>query len=246
MNEAEWLAAASAVPLLTFLEREAVTLVDRVPHERRELVRLHLLGLTEGRKKRLLACAFARQVWPLLEDERSRHALVVAELFADGLADEGQLNAAVEDATQARDAVRVERLSGNRAGDRTARSAAIAAMMAVRFDIWQAAEESALAATRSSLCPTLADAQREQADLVRDIMGNPFRPPAIDQFWLTPAVVAVARAIYQEASFAQLPVLADALLDAGCSDVDILNHLRGPGPHALGCWALDLLWRVGR
>ena len=39
----------------------------------------------------------------------------------------------------------------------------------------------------------------------------------------------------------RLPILADALEDAGCGDVDILAHLRGPGPHVRGCWAVDPL-----
>jgi hypothetical protein len=59
--------------------------------------------------------------------------------------------------------------------------------------------------------------------------------------WLTPAVTALARAIYDDRDWAALPVLADALEDADCADAALLGHLRSPGLHARGCWALDLL-----
>ena len=59
--------------------------------------------------------------------------------------------------------------------------------------------------------------------------------------WRTPAVLDQARAIYDVQAFDQLPVLADALKEAGCDDADILSHCRGPGPHACGCWVVDLV-----
>jgi hypothetical protein len=64
---------------------------------------------------------------------------------------------------------------------------------------------------------------------------------AIDPAWLTSAVLALARRVGQSGDFAALPVLADALEEAGCADAGILSHCRGPGPHARGCWALDRL-----
>ena len=86
---------------------------------------------------------------------------------------------------------------------------------------------------------------RAQADLLRDLFGqDPSRTPAIDPRWLTwnhGTVPAVARRIYDDRAFPDLPILADALEDAGCTDPDILGHLRGPGPHARGCHVLDAL-----
>ncbi|MBP3954249.1 hypothetical protein J8F10_02935 [Gemmata sp. G18] len=76
---------------------------------------------------------------------------------------------------------------------------------------------------------------------VRDIFGNPFCPVAVDPSWLTSDVIALATGIYVERAFDRLPILADALQDAGCDNDDILNHLRGDGPHVKGCWALDLV-----
>jgi hypothetical protein len=80
-----------------------------------------------------------------------------------------------------------------------------------------------------------------QADLVRDIFGNPFRPVTLDPRWLTSNVVGLARGIYEDGAFERMPLLADALLDAGCEDADILGHCRGGGPHARGCWVVDLV-----
>jgi hypothetical protein len=80
-----------------------------------------------------------------------------------------------------------------------------------------------------------------QADLVRDIFGNPFRPVTLDPAWRTSNVTALAQAIYDDRAFDRLPILADALEDAGCDNADILNHCRQPGEHVRGCWVVDLV-----
>ena len=82
---------------------------------------------------------------------------------------------------------------------------------------------------------------KNQTPLLRDIFGNPFRPVVADPAWLTPTVVAIASAIYEERAFARLPILADALEEAGCTDADLLLHCRTPGEHVRGCWAVDLV-----
>src|SRR5262249_26485553 len=79
------------------------------------------------------------------------------------------------------------------------------------------------------------------AALLRAIFGNPFRPVSADPGWLTSTVVALARSIYEDRAFDRLPILADALQDAGCEHPDVLDHYRGSGPHARGCWVVDLL-----
>jgi hypothetical protein len=63
--------------------------------------------------------------------------------------------------------------------------------------------------------------------------------------WHGGTIPKLAQAIYDERAFDRLPVLADALEEAGCTDADLLGHLRGPGPHVRGCWALDLLLGKG-
>jgi hypothetical protein len=80
------------------------------------------------------------------------------------------------------------------------------------------------------------------ADLLREIAGgDPFHPMTADPAWPTPTVKQLAEAIYGERAFDRLPILADALEDAGCDNADILNHCRQPGEHARGCWVVDLL-----
>ncbi len=115
----------------------------------------------------------------------------------------------------------------------------------------RAAEKAALAAARAAAdtpwpatgelhrgCP---DERASQADLVRDIFGNPFRSVGIELEWLTDTVLALARGIYADRAFDRMPILADALQDAGCDDEDILGHCREPREHARGCWVVDLL-----
>jgi hypothetical protein len=80
-----------------------------------------------------------------------------------------------------------------------------------------------------------------QSALVRDIFGNPFRPVAFNPRWRTADVLGLARGIYEERAFDRLPLLADALMDAGCDPDDILTHCRSEGPHVRGCWVVDLV-----
>jgi hypothetical protein len=82
---------------------------------------------------------------------------------------------------------------------------------------------------------------RRQAESLRDIFGNPFRLATLDRSWLTSTVTSLAQAIYDDRAFDRLPILADALEDAGCTDQDILAHCRGGGEHVRGCWVVDLL-----
>ncbi|QDU22206.1 hypothetical protein [Urbifossiella limnaea] len=87
----------------------------------------------------------------------------------------------------------------------------------------------------------LREEREATRDLVRDIFGNPFRPVPFDPSWRTEAVVGLARGMYESRDFGPIPVLADALEDAGCADADVLGHCRGPGPHVRGCWVVDLV-----
>jgi hypothetical protein len=84
-----------------------------------------------------------------------------------------------------------------------------------------------------------------QVEALRDVVGNPFHAtPAVQAGWLTwndGAVQKMAHTIYDDRRFTNLPMLADALEDAGCTDARILAHLRVPGEHVRGCWVLDLL-----
>jgi len=80
------------------------------------------------------------------------------------------------------------------------------------------------------------------ANIIRDIYGNPFRPVSFDAAWRTSTVVALAQQMYESRDFSAMPILADALQDAGCENDDILNHCRDAnGIHVRGCWVVDLV-----
>ena len=78
-------------------------------------------------------------------------------------------------------------------------------------------------------------------DIIRDIFGNPFRPIVFSPEWRTETALALTRQMHDSRNFAAMPILADALQDAGCDRDDILNHCRGLGPHVRGCWVVELI-----
>jgi hypothetical protein len=82
------------------------------------------------------------------------------------------------------------------------------------------------------------------AEVIREVFGNPFRPVLLEPAWVRwkqGTVRKLAQMIYEARVFHHLPVLADALEEAGCTQGDILAHCRRPGDHVLGCWVLDRL-----
>ena len=80
-----------------------------------------------------------------------------------------------------------------------------------------------------------------QVKMVHCIFGNPFRPVTFDPDWRTTTAIQLAQQMYDSRDFSAMPILADALQDAGCDHADILDHCRGPGPHVRGCWVVDLV-----
>jgi hypothetical protein len=107
---------------------------------------------------------------------------------------------------------------------------------------WDAAYEGTLRALEKLPTSGKKDQYTKfQLTAVHEIFGNPFRPVVFDPRWRTPTVLSIAQAVYEDRTFHVLPILADALQDASCDDVAVLEHCRGPGPHFRGCWALDLV-----
>jgi hypothetical protein len=114
------------------------------------------------------------------------------------------------------------------------------------------APSSKSAASRAAACCCGARAGLPSgecgADLLREVLGNPFRPITRHPFWVTPDVSLLAITAYDQRALplgtldlARLAILADALEEAGCADEALLSHLRSPGLHVRGCWALDLI-----
>ena len=157
----------------------------------------------------------------LLTDPRSWRAVEVAERFADGLVNEDQLRAAFDAA---------EEISpfGNEGA--AGRVTAPPDRFAVDYVLGHAGAAAKNRAERKAQC-----------DLVRDIFGNPFRPVAFSPAWRTDTTLALARQVYEPRDFGAMPILADALQDAGCDNADILNHCRAEGVHVRGCWVVDLV-----
>jgi hypothetical protein len=101
------------------------------------------------------------------------------------------------------------------------------------YEVYLQSEEKRAAARQTE--------QGAQTTVLRCVFGNPYQKPALSSHWLTPTVVALASGIYADYAFERLPILADAVEDAGCYSAELLRHLRDGGPHVRGCWALDLL-----
>jgi hypothetical protein len=182
------------------------------------------------RRARLFACACCRRIEPLLCDAKLTNAVEVAERYADGTATAAELEAARETAKESPWG------AAARAATRTAwvdpwEAAAQAAMHAVAAVEW-AAEGDWRAAS--------AALRLEQCALLHDLFDDVFHPPSpLYPGWLPAETLEEAWLIYQKRRFEDLPRLAQQLAAVGCDRAPLLEHLRGPGPHARGCWALD-------
>ena len=104
--------------------------------------------------------------------------------------------------------------------------------------VYEAAPESQRYAARDA-------EERMQTAFLRCVFGNPFHPVAFDPAWRSEAAVTLAAGIYAEHAFDRMPILADALEEAGCDHLDILTHCRGLCPHVRGCWVVDLVFGKG-
>jgi hypothetical protein len=199
------------------------------------------------RKLRLFAVACLRRVWHFFNfnGDRIRQAIVFGERMADetiGRSEWLRVHKLADDAL-----LEAREMSWAAQGDLNRQTAnvdrlkwlEIAAIdsQLILQDAWEAARSAPSLEPRDASC----DEQQDQIILLRDIFGNPFRPVAFNPSWRTTDAVGVARAMYDARDFATMPILADALEDAGCDSADVLAHCRGDGPHVRGCWVVDLV-----
>ena len=185
-----------------------------------------LRGGVSDRKLRLFACACCRRLESAMTDARTRHALDMIERYTAGNGTRLEVEAAIDAAALAE-----VRASGS------ARLAARAVTAA-----WATPEHARSAAALATL--RAHHESKDQAELLREIVGNPFRAPTVDPSWLAwndGCIPQIARQIYDGGCFDNLPILADALEDAGCTTPVLLNHLRRRRGHMRGCWALDAI-----
>jgi len=213
MTEAEWNSCREPEKMLTFLRGS---------------------GRASDRKLRLFAVAVCRRIWPLLTDERSRRVIVTLERHVEGTASDQELreaDSAAEDAAWDLDGW---------GGHRVAVSVCAAAWAAAAAN-WEGRQHDCAHKAAQAVACGFAEAdydpvaEREeritQAILLRDIFGPlRFREVAANPAWLAPIVVTLAQAAYEHRT-----------LPAGHLDSGRLAHLRSPGPHVRGCFALDLL-----
>jgi hypothetical protein len=227
MTEQEWLTCASPETMLEFLAPPGVIIYhpSYPPRFSHQSMPGFPSGYPSERKFRLFAVACCRRIWHLITDKRCQEAVGVAERYADGLATVSQLAAAKLSAWEPITASLAD--EGN-----------LAALHAAWNATWPSAFGAAYGADyyASNYIP-----KAEESDLLRHVVGNPFRSLTLQSKLLTPTAKQLADSIYNDRDFSRIPILADALSDAGCNNADILNHLRQPGVHVRGCWCLDLI-----
>jgi hypothetical protein len=247
MSENEWLASSDAEAMLYMCHGGRV---------KSDLDRCRL-----ARKLRLFAAACCRQIWHWLPDSRSQYAVEVAERFADGLATAEELKASADSARLRVDEVVTIR-DGEQWLDSDIGQAAEAAVSVTHIAASFAASGTLLNARDALLVEgthvnldwehldpqRLAAAERPYVHLLREIFGNPFRPVEIDRSRLTLEITGLVLASYKNRSLrsgeldpVRLSILAEALEEAGGFPSAILDHLRSPGSHVRGCWAIDSL-----
>jgi len=187
-------------------------------------------GKVSPRKLRLFAAACCRRIWPLLKDRRCRRAVEVSERLADGRASEEEWEQASDLMVLATQDVRNE-------ADKGPVSAAF-------FSITARGPTEITDLLRVPAAASRGAGERAaQSCLLRDIF-NPFYSQTAVSIWLHGNgnnVPELARTIYLERRFSDLPFLADALEEAGCTDAALFDHCRQPGEHVRGCWVVDLL-----
>jgi hypothetical protein len=212
MNESEWMASA-----------ECDRMLDYIPYR------------ISQRKWRLIAVGFCRRIWGLLVDERSRQAVDASERWADGLIQLNQMN-------RIWNAAEPTLFHPIGDGPQEAPSAAHAAASPSKSATFRAAMRARTAVQVAGGSAPVEE--RHQCDLIRDIVGNPFHRIALDRQWVSwnhGTLPAIARHIYEGRAYYDLPILADALEDAGFANTSILDHCRLPVEHVRGCWVVDLL-----
>jgi hypothetical protein len=217
------------------------------------------------RKLRLFTHACCQRIENLLVNPCSRSALAALARYADGECDKDELGVHWSGALAAKQAIE-EPLCQDGCLYSTAESIAAGAICYASNPIYagafrkpyyhnstvSAAANAALVATGSvaySHTQSRSDSEAAQSTeavvqslLLHDIFGNPFRPVTFPPAWRTITTVALAKLIHESRDFGAMPILADALQDAGCEDADILNHCRDvSATHVRGCWVVDLV-----
>jgi hypothetical protein len=216
MTEAEWLACDDVLAMLTFLE-----------------------GKISPRRGRLIVAACCRLVWPLLRDSRCRRSVEIGEQVAEGLLGETARAAVYSAAERARWSIYRSCSNDVWPAGRVPRG--LAAAIASQVASCPLMDHDSVCTAIRQIVSIHEGHKAAVADLVRDICASAAFPCVAEPSWLSRDARRLAESLSVHWDCSGLAVLSDALEDAGCTDADLLGHLRGPGPHVRGCWALDLV-----
>jgi hypothetical protein len=227
MTEAEWMGSTDMDALIKALGRKP-----------------------SRRKRRLFGCACCRRIWAFIPVEH-RATVEVAEQFADGLVGEAELERHERTARVARWS-RFEKFYVRTAVEACACVAAKLAARSAgawRYAVWIMSDKRAEEKNTNPELPDFAKVTKQaeeeelshQLVIFHDIFANPFRPVSFDPAWRTTTAQQLTQGMYDSRDFGAMPILADALQDAGCDNAPILDHCRGAGPHVRGCWVVDLV-----
>jgi hypothetical protein len=219
-------------------------------------------GRLSPRRQRLLAAAFCRAASHLFDHPELTRALSAIEWYADG-------KDAAAELEKARQACRFVAMDVYERHARQSDAGQIGGATAVHHEVaWAVACAASTPLTPLDVANRVAgavvqartgaglltpvpssvfnDAAAEQSLAMRavvwEVAGNPFRPAAYNPAWRTDTALALASQMYDRREFSAMPILADALQDAGCDNEDVLNHCRDPHAHHVrGCWVVDLV-----
>jgi hypothetical protein len=205
-----------------------------------------------GRRKLwLYGCACLRRSLLLLMDQHAQSCVDLAERVADGVASEQEMIQALQRRTafsalatqgEARDSKLIDHLFVPLNPPASVKLSYMVADEMGLFRVGWAWSKGNLPDEKvDEYVRTKFGERRAQCDLLRDIFGNPFRPVVFDPKWRTEDALGLSCGIYEDRAFDRLPLLADALMDAGCDDEQVLGHCRSDGPHVRGCWVVDLV-----
>jgi len=257
MTETEWLNSIDPIAMIEYL-RETLASEDTAARQdyREQFDEASRTG--HERKFRLFACACCRRIWDRIPEDCNRDAVVAVEDYLAGRLSGSELWTALVASSA------VEGKSDG-SGKRSEQGYWAVKYLGRGFYKMSAAESSLIVASKVLFLtdeqygwesgvghasfgrfrwplpiPAKVDAERAtQAALLRCVFGNPIHPIDFNAAWRSPNVIDIARRVYDDRAFDHMPILADALQDAGCEIDEILNHCRGSGPHIKGCWVVD-------
>ena len=198
----------------------------------------HVSKQKHTRKLRLFSCGCCRQLAPWIKNDRLFQAIERAEKFADGELSESTLYKWYLEVIRLQRAVARPSYTAEIAVYYPISSVCMIPKYYGYTSVWRTLlhNNAIFGPEFSSTATALAYA------LFRDVFGNPFQPVVLEEVWQTSTAVALAKQMYESRDFSAMPILADAIQDAGYENDVVLNHCRDEKQvHVRGCWVVDLV-----